>query len=1352
MNTLNWDYFKYKNKNYTEEFENLCYHLFCRKFKISNGIIADYNEAGLETKPIFSDDKWYGFQAKFFETSIDYSQIMKSIEKAIDHFKNNPLNKEYDLDVIYVYLNKKMGLIRKNSVKLKIEKFASKKNVKIEWIVPSNFEILLNNKDNFDLNEFYFGSGKFYKYILDNTNNDIITLIKSDMLLEIPIKNNQTEITDIVSNSNNKTILIEGYPGSGKTILMNKIFYNYLSTILKANNTFFDGNNIPMIINLRECFNVDLENIIRNRQNDYGIRNTEKKYIYLLDGLDEISEYYVEKIFNSCKVLINKPNTKKIIFSCRKGNVNKYSLIEYFPEVFKIELDRLCNTHINTYFESRKNEKKINYLKNYKNKELLNEIKDIYLLEMFYNNIEKLDNSNSIYDFFELTIISLIEKYKHNKNISSLNLPVPKKDNILKINKEISFEFNKKFQFRFILEEIQKLIMNLYPKLTYREIDDIINYLASSFWDINIIAGNYTYFYHHKRIFEYFLVLKLKEEYESNRYIIREKNIINNMEFFENFFLKYLRTEYTKEKNLKKILELNLIDVYLGKNSGFGADEPCYTNTDSFPKAVASINSVILGELLNDENLNLSNKIVATPKIIQMFYENNNYYWKSLLKEYENEFKISVKDEKQRLEYQKWEEFEYWLFLEIIIKKKSEEDIFNNVIRKNYSNETLRSSFMNEESGLEKLIKSFFRLLLRKESNFIVENIDKFDNKEIEFLLQLFSIPKYLIYLFKIKNLYDKVKEILEGINSKALNILFLKNIMEIKLDEEEIKFCNEQNQKIININHYYELDKNLINYSMISCILDHDVFNKPNKYMQSVVLNRYFYSSLYKGIVNVLKKKIDVRTLIREYIEILNILENDKELFYLPKISFLWSEICNIVDSRSFLEIKDLLFKNKLYINKFSFYFHLKRINPELFKKIVYQEEIDEFLIEMENWKEDYQSFVERCLDLSIFYSDINEKKQIYLVEKALTHSILKHNWRKDTIVSYSLIEAFEVLWDKKWLSITDLNRITLELFDLSIKVTEITDGKNTWEGPYNLIKVISYYNLQLAIKLRDKLFEKEGSYLAVNEATYYVIKGMISNCSNIQSIDDELEYIIKEYNYNYDNKPREEYFEYHFNVYLLICTNDFYTTEERKNIFYKLYGLVEEVLELGINDFFNRNLKNVLTYRKLCETYKKTFQIDEFIKEDNEINYEKIEEDFIKEVLKVKEECEIKELYKKLSDYEQNIVLENDKSWQVLVEQTNMISGNLKLFIEYLNENYYLKGNYTANSKYMYFGIGYALKFNISKEEIENYIYKNSGYYGFNEILKVFSFLEDKKNYIDTFNNFLEFCKFLVYERHVP
>ena len=92
---MDWKIFevKFEGKE-TSKFEELAYKLFCSEFECIIGIFRYQNQTGIETEPINKNGKNYGFQAKYYTTSISSNKadIIDSIEKAK---RKNP-----ELDVV----------------------------------------------------------------------------------------------------------------------------------------------------------------------------------------------------------------------------------------------------------------------------------------------------------------------------------------------------------------------------------------------------------------------------------------------------------------------------------------------------------------------------------------------------------------------------------------------------------------------------------------------------------------------------------------------------------------------------------------------------------------------------------------------------------------------------------------------------------------------------------------------------------------------------------------------------------------------------------------------------------------------------------------------------------------------------------------------------------------------------------------------------------------------------------------------------------------------------------------------------------------------------------------------------
>lgn len=99
---LTWNNFNHLHEDKNKVFENLSRSLFIREFCQENTILhSDSNHPGIEVEPVFAKDGHtrISFQAKYFDNSVGYNQIKKSIDEVISHYTGK-------LDLIYLYCNK----------------------------------------------------------------------------------------------------------------------------------------------------------------------------------------------------------------------------------------------------------------------------------------------------------------------------------------------------------------------------------------------------------------------------------------------------------------------------------------------------------------------------------------------------------------------------------------------------------------------------------------------------------------------------------------------------------------------------------------------------------------------------------------------------------------------------------------------------------------------------------------------------------------------------------------------------------------------------------------------------------------------------------------------------------------------------------------------------------------------------------------------------------------------------------------------------------------------------------------------------------------------------------------------
>lgn len=69
-----------------------------------------------------------------------------------------------------------------------------------------------------------------------------------------------------------------------------------------------------------------------------------------------------------------------------------------------------------------------------------------------------------------------------------------------------------------------------------------------------------------------------------------------------------------------------------------------------------------------------------------------------------------------------------------------------------------------------------------------------------------------------------------------------------------------------------------------------------------------------------------------------------------------------------------------------------------------------------------------------------------------------------------------------------------------------------------------------------------------------------------------------------------------------------------------------------------------------------------------------------------------------------------------------------------------------WTSNSKYFHLPLAIALKDINTRQETLNYLFRNSGHGGFQNIIKSYEVIEDKNMCLELFNRYLKFCRLIV------
>jgi len=1404
---LDWNQFKVKNPDSRDAFQSLCYHLFCRRFKITDGIFEHKNQVGIETEPIKVERDVIGFQSKYFDIGIDKQQIVKSIEKA--------KNKNPKLTKIIFYINQTFSEGKKNkesATKNDIETCALKNKIQLEWVVPSNFQMLLSQPCNNDLAQVYFSVGDEYGFIQSCCDPIKMTLLNSEEYLNIPfiddLNNVKKDVKRSMISSKEKVWLLVGHPGSGKSIYMHKLFQQFGGLDKTSSKSMREVINktraLPMLINLKDCNSDSLENVVRNRQSDYKLRNNRLSIIYLLDGLDELDQEKADKVLTYMVRLANANNTKKLIISCRSGNKNRLKTKVYFPELKEYKISDLGTSHIQQYFKGKGSPAKNQLLKKIEklNPNLVNKITDILFVKLLWDTISKLNERSNIFDLLEQKVSALLNSPYHKKNIDDLNLLDPKQNIIYELNKDISYEFFKKYQFRFPEKEIQDLILNKFPRIDYKSTNFLLNYLIDMFFDADTSSdiNQQTYIYHHRRYQEYFSAHKLKDEYERDPQQLRNVRVLSNQEFFNQLFLPFLKREYLKSNNLCRLIELNLVDVYLGQHRGWGADDPYYLNSSEFIPSLATQKDSLFQQLLDDDTLQIKEKLLVDISELESKFEawekdKSNYrnkdfiknswesgvatlienaviFWrhkkfslaKELLKNIDdirvlfdkhNFFKNLQDHDHIRDPF--WEKFESWLFILIVIKRSDIETIFDKLIRKNYSKFSDTKDYTPDGSAKGKLIKSYFRVCLRQNKK-IATLFENCDTNEKNIFLTILASEEFLPLFLRNKRLRKIIKIHLktQEFSEEHYHLLFYKRVLEVPLSEVEVEFAKNQ---LIELQKERSIDWRLYNthlkYALLSYVGSVYDFEKLREDIKTDTLRYYnelqLYAALFNGFIQMIDGKASIDDLLREYLFYVETHDDRFRLYLQVSNSFLWAYIIKYSNEsiEKLIAIKQRLLRDESKIISFSLLYKLSYISMELFIKLVNEYEITKFETETKKWNDDFPSLIDRYLGLAVFYSGINQKKAEEYIAKAINDGVLRHGWRKDSIVSYHLVEALEILWKNNWIPKEIVSKYAEDVFALALRVADITDGKGTWQGPYNVIELVSNYDIELAEMFKKKLVDKEGRYNIGNWAITAVIMGKIKLGLPHEIIEEDMKgYSIR---YDYENKPQADYYEQKFKVYLALAQSQLYTAKARESFFNKAYEQIEEMKSKSVNYYLRDSdfQQEKSTFVKLCKQYDKKINVTF---ENKEQEYKKkpkmSEKQFISAINKVNNRRRLQGLYKKLGNYNNGIVLQDEKSWRVLVNKTFDVMGSIKLFTDLLEKNMYPHTDFmTSNSKYFQFGLAEALNNINTKEDTLKYLYEHSGHGGFLNIMKAYEINRDRDMCIKLFKHFLNFCKFLVY-----
>lgn len=1361
MIDINWKVFGIKNAKATEAFESLCYFLFCRRFELNNGIRTDFNQVGLETEPIkHSDGKYYGFQSKFFEKSVNYTNIGESIDKALENYTK--------LNHIIIYLNQPAQVSCKSATKI-VDKCA-KKNIKVEWYLPANFVITLNQPSNLDLAEFYFGKTDLLRLLSDSKSIRMNTLLQAKEYIELNLCNEDkilkvSEYCNEIIQADEKLHLFSGAAGSGKSVCMRKIFNIYggfeKQTQKEQLVAIKTVGALCIFINLNNTSLDALENIVLEYKNYYFADSKNNSFIYLFDGLDEVPSSSITSTLLFIEKLLEKDTTNKIIISSRISSYNKFILKASFSKISEYTIENLNEEQIKLYFENKGDIEKIDKLNKLCNINIrfYDSISDILTLSLLWEHILYIKNRNYFTDLMEYSVSTILNNIHHKKYLEILNLPNSKQEAIIIINKELAFYLFENDKFCFTQKELQELINITYPKCDYESINKVISYLADVFFDTTITENTLTFSYRHRRFLEYFTILCLDKKIQEDLSYLRKNNIIINYDLFENMFLPYLQNKAMRNNDIPLAFEVGLFNVYLGNDKAWGVDKYFFYWSRWIIYSIAVLPDDVLQNLIEDKALpirsffyDVPEKIIATISNTEKLSTNDDFrqfyinyillivllhkfdkkdFLPGLLTKYEKidelsrEKKYFFNCSSNRDNYLVWKNI---LYIKMVVFNSNIDNIVEKAI--NNSAELNIDGLFNEYISIDIFyLSSLYYNLIIYYPEKCANIIRKMNLNQVSLFSLALSNPECIRNIVKCSDITNALMEIIKTeITRNDLSgviCLALKKTLGCNLSENEIVMVTNylNNNQFKSYSIFWKEHCDVVGFILMA-------FGSLTNEMDSTI-NQYL--NAYNAYYKLLKGSY---TITRFITSILKHLCGHSEATYYIKV-LLGKALALCEDDDALIEGAMDYLNNYMKDGGLLIVYHtMKLYNSDRFKKVTNISTVNRLNSPNIYIDIDYSSTSDLLFMLSFITSSHDKQCCFDLLLKGLSNGMMRMNERKDTIGDYKLLDSLEIILKNNWLSTEQLNGYLKRILFIASNMN-LYHIENDIHG--KTMELLLLYDFDAAEYYYGHVSKLEETYNLIH---FNFAKGLVNRGRPINDIEKCLSNIAVSYD-RYHQKFEWNSFYYKISVYLNIAISDFYSTCIQNNYFKKACEEINELEDAG----WNRELKSeeYEIYSNLCSIRNKEVDVEKEQEWEYHKNNKTNENNVLEALYEINTADDLNTFISKLRrDYR----IDNYKLNEILIQKSVDITGNIDNIIKMLSEAYYPSNiSYSINSNNFWMTIVAAMNNTKSKNSIIEYLITHGGGHdGFNELIKIYAYLGNKDICIKSFHTMIDCIEFLL------
>lgn len=423
---MNWNIFNLKyDRRETWAFEQLSYLLFCAEFNNRVGLFRYKNQAGIETEYFSKNAMNYGFQAKYYGTSLlqNKDDIIDSLQKAK---RKNP-----ELNSVYLYLNQELSESSKPDQKkpqyqLEIEKAALHLELELEWRVPSNLELQLALPENKYIYDLFFNLQPNQEHVIldiESHNDKLLRSVATEILFEnqqIKIDRNHFQSQIFKALDQDRSLIISGEGGSGKTAILKQL---YESNKNKIPICIFKASELN-IMNVNDLFNLDHLFSFFDFLKAYEL---EERKIFIIDSAEKLAELTNSDILtNLITSLID--NGWFLIFTTRYSYLNDLSF--HIKESYQLSF-QVLNVPLLTN-EELENLSQIYSFNLPANINFSNRLQNLFYLNEYLQNYRNIDKTGNFENFIDI----LWKKKIQNNGIQRENLHLERDKCFIELTRE----------------------------------------------------------------------------------------------------------------------------------------------------------------------------------------------------------------------------------------------------------------------------------------------------------------------------------------------------------------------------------------------------------------------------------------------------------------------------------------------------------------------------------------------------------------------------------------------------------------------------------------------------------------------------------------------------------------------------------------------------------------------------------------------------------------------------------------------------------------------------------------------------------------------------------------------------